>query len=137
MRSFEQLIVTRVRESLVVTFKSTFIIDDTVLDLIKQDLMQVVELAANDGMSIVFSFRGVEAISSALVGKLALFSVKAKGAGVRWSMCEMSPPVAEVFHPFRRGDGGAGVFAKLETPPQSGEGRALPPVDERVRRDVP
>lgn len=129
MRQFGQLVVTGTRESLVVNFNCTAILDEVGLNLVGQDLMRVVNLASELDMPFVLSFRGVQAISSALIGKLVLLNKRAKASGVTWHMCDMSPNVAEVFRRLGPGDGGIGVFAKLKPPPKNDGGRVFPPTD--------
>ena len=80
---------------------------------IRSELMSVLELASRVDMPLVVSFRGIEQISSALIGTLVLVNKKAKSLGVVWKMCEMSPAVAEVFRRILPGDGPSGVGSVL------------------------
>ena len=77
------------------------------------ELMSVFELAFRVDMPLVVSFRGVEHISSALIGKLVLVNKKAKSSGVVLRLCDMSPAVAEVFRRIFPSDGPSGVGAVL------------------------
>lgn len=131
------------------SFTSTEVTGDEMIQQAGRELMDVVDAAA-ETKKLVLSFKGVEFMSSAMIGKLVLLNKKAKSRGVQIRFCDIiSPNVLEVLiitrldKTFRiirpdddnddddDGPGNAGVFAKLPKNPSSGGAHAKPPRDDR------
>ncbi|NLS96198.1 MAG: STAS domain-containing protein [Planctomycetaceae bacterium] len=129
-RRYERVRIEDQHAALVVYFNSSRIDCGAELEETGRELVAIVEVAASMRRPMLLSFRGVESISSALVGKLIIVHKKAKTAGVAWRLCEASPPVAEVFRRSWPGDGPAGVFAVPKPPPRTDGGRAYPEYDD-------
>ena len=129
-RRYKRLRVEEKRDVLVVYFNSPKVHSAAERQEIGRELLSIVDVAASTDMPMALSFRGVESISSALLGTLVTVNWKAKASGVTWRLRDMSPAVAEVFRRIWPGDGPAGVFAVLKPPPKNDGGRAYPEYDE-------
>lgn len=79
------------------TFVDTEIFKADVIQGIGRELLKAADLAARIDVPLVLSFRGVEDISSALIGKLVLLNRKVKSVAVELRMCDMSPSLKEFF----------------------------------------
>ncbi|HUG68513.1 MAG TPA: STAS domain-containing protein [Pirellulaceae bacterium] len=130
------------------SFTSTEVTGDEMIQQAGRELMDVVDAAA-ETKKLVLSFKGVEFMSSAMIGKLVLLNKKAKSRGVQIKFCDIGLNVLQVFiitrlnkefRIIRRDDdndddddgpGNAGVFAKLPKNPSSGGAHAKPPRDDR------
>ena len=132
-------------------FTSSKVADEAMVQQIGRELLDLVDAAA-ETKKLLVSFKGVEFMSSALIGKLVLLNKKAKASGVQLGFCELAPNVLEVFRITRLnkvfrilnehdeedwrdddddGDSGnTGVFAKLPKHPSSGGTHATPPRDD-------
>jgi anti-anti-sigma regulatory factor len=126
---YERISVKNERGAMVVSFLSPRIQTETEVQQVGRELISVLDDAARTRAPLVVSFRGVEAISSAFIGKLVVFHKRAKNAGVPYRLAEISPAVHDVFLRIWPGDGPAGVVAVLKPPPKNDGGRAFPPVD--------
>jgi anti-sigma B factor antagonist len=142
----------RISDRLVLaTFTSSKVADEDMIQTAGRELLDLVELAAKS-KKLLISFKGVESMSSAMIGKLVLLNKKAKTRGVQVKFCELAPNVLEVFKITRLnkvfrilnehdeedwrdddddGDSGnTGVFAKLPKHPSSGGTHAITPRDD-------
>ncbi len=113
-----------------VSFNDSSIHSEAELIETGRELLSIVADAADMGRVMLLSFRGVESVSSALIGKLVTVNKKAKSEGVAWRLCDVSPAVAEVFRRSWPGDGPVGVFAVLKPPPKNDSGRTYPEYDD-------
>lgn len=82
--------------TLVVSFNEPQILDEAVIQQIGTELVEAAD-AANPGKRMVLNFRGVEFMSSAMIGKLVLLSKKCRKDGVALKLCDISGNVQEVF----------------------------------------
>ncbi len=129
-RQYERVRVEDRQVALVVYFNDSRVHSDAELEKTGRELLSIVADAADMGRAMLLSFRGVESISSALIGKLVTVNKRARAAGISCRMCDVSPAVAEVFRRSRPGDGPAGVFAVPEPPLKNDSGRACPEYDD-------
>ena len=90
------------RDALVVFFLSPKIVTDDDIEQVGGELLTAADTAARIDMPL--SFRAVQMISSALVGKVVLLNKKMRATGTPLSLCDMSPMVAEVFRSVLPGD---------------------------------
>lgn len=126
--------------------------DEEMIQQVGRELLELVE-SATETKKLLLSFKGVQFMSSALIGKLVLLNKAAKNRGVQLKFCDLSPNVLEVFKitrldkmfrilpeqdddepeddgPDDEGPGSAGVFAKLPKHPNSGGTYAKPPRED-------
>ena len=116
--------------ALVVYFNSPRIHSDLELEETGRELLSIVADASDMGRPILLSFRGVESVSSAFLGKLMTVDKRARAAGILWRLCDTPLPIAELFRKIWPGDGPTGVFAVLKPPPKNDSGGAYPEHDE-------
>lgn len=81
---------------LVVSFNDAKILDEARIQEIGKELMGLVE-QSSAGKKLVLDFKGVQFMSSAMIGKLVLLNKKAKAEEIDLRLCEISPNVLEVF----------------------------------------
>jgi anti-sigma B factor antagonist len=122
---------------IVVNFTDTEIFDEARIQQVGKELMEIgAEAGKSESKKMLLNFRGVQFMSSAMIGKLVLLNKKAKGAGVVLRFCSISPNVLEVFKITRLDKlfkimddddlGTAGSLARLIRPPDTDGGRAMP-----------
>ena len=92
------------RDALVVFFLSPKIVTEDDIEQVGGELLTAADTAARIDMPLALSFRAVQMISSALVGKVVLMNKKMRATGTPLSLCDMSPMVAEVFRSVLPGD---------------------------------
>ena len=92
-----QLTVKRNRRMLVVGFRSPKIQDETLIATIGRELRAVCDLHPGSERCILLNFRGVESMSSALIGKIVLMNKEAKPRRVAIKLCNIAPEVMQVF----------------------------------------
>ena len=78
-----------------VAFKDAKILDDTVLDEIKQEINQLVGKAS--GPDVLLDFANVEFMSSAMLGLLGQLHRKLTAGQGRLKMCNIRPEIFQVF----------------------------------------
>jgi hypothetical protein len=115
---------------MVVSFLSPYIQSEAEVQQVGRELLSVLDNAAKAHAPLLVSFGGVEAISSAFLGKLVILNKRAETASVPWRLVEVSPVVYEVFRRAWPGEGPAGVIAVLKPPPKNDGGYVRPPVDD-------
>ena len=106
---YRRVRVEGTKDGLVAHITSSAIVTESEVLELGNDLMSLVQLADSIDMPVCVSFRGVERISSALIGTVVLVNKMLKEAGQSLKLREMSPQVEEVFR--RLGGGGAGSAA--------------------------
>jgi len=124
---YERISVKCTRGAMAVSFLSPRIETEAETQQVGRELISVLDVAAKTRAPVVVSFRGVEAISSAFIGRLVVFHKRAKDAGVPWRLAEVSGAVLDVFRRVLPGDGPAGVVTVLKPPPKNDGGCASPP----------
>lgn len=97
-QDYKYLRVTGTKDALVVDFRDTEIFKADVIQGIGRELLMAADLAARIDMPLVLSFRSVQDISSALIGKLILLNRKVKTVGIDLRMRDMSPAIKQYFH---------------------------------------
>ena len=80
---------------LVVYFTDAKILDDSRIQQIGKDLIDVTANALEK--KLVLNFRGVNFMSSAMIGKLVLLNKKCKEEEVALKICDISPEIYQVF----------------------------------------
>ena len=80
---------------LVVSFTDTKLLEETKIQQVGAELLEMVTRAAND--RLVLNFSGVTFMSSAMIGKLVLLNKKCKADGVALKFCNISSNVMDVF----------------------------------------
>ncbi|PHS01767.1 MAG: anti-anti-sigma factor [Blastopirellula sp.] len=89
----------RVRDNkdvVVADFIQSSILDETAIDRIGQEFERLV-LEAISAKKLVLNFRGVEYMSSAMIGKLIVLAKKTKAAKIKMKVCNISGSISEVF----------------------------------------
>ena len=88
-------------DTLVATITDAKILDEAKTQEIGRGLMDFVELAASVRKRMAIDFRGVQFMSSAMIGKLILLNKAAKTSQVDLRLCNVSPIVMQVFRVMR------------------------------------
>ena len=114
-----------------VWFTDAKILDEAKTQEIGRGLMDFVERAASVGKKIAVDFRGVQFMSSAMIGKLILLNKAVKTSQTDLRLCNVSPNVMQVFRIMRldkvfRFDIADGVETIEDPVPQP----SRPPTDE-------
>lgn len=99
-REYKFIRLEGTREALVVVFLNPNIFAADVIQGIGRELLFAADTAARIDMPLWLSFRDVEDMSSAMIGKLVLLHRKAKTVGVKLQFREMSPVIASVIRKF-------------------------------------
>ena len=81
---------------LIVGFASGKLLDETVIQEARKELMETAS-AAEDGQKIILTFVGVSFMSSAMLGCLVQFLKKCKQQGAELKVCSISPEIFEIF----------------------------------------
>ena len=92
---YQHIRVTGTKQGILVSFVDREIFKANVIQTISRELLSAADLAARIDMPMLLSFRGVEGISSALVGKLVLLKRKAKSIGIELRLKDVSPVVVD------------------------------------------
>jgi len=100
------------KDGLVAFITSATIVSEAEVSELGTDLLSLVQLAIRIDMPLIVNFRGVERISSALIGKVAVVNKFLRAADQSLKLSEMNPEVAKVFR--KLGGGGAGNMALLQ-----------------------
>ncbi|MCU0959052.1 MAG: STAS domain-containing protein [Pirellulaceae bacterium] len=82
--------------TLVVYFNEAKILDEATIQRIGTALVEAADAAGSE-KRMVLNFRGVNFMSSAMIGKLVLLNKKCKKDGINLKLCEISGNVQEVF----------------------------------------
>lgn len=79
-----------------ISFRDRLLFDDRTVREVSEQLGAVLP---NDGrpIKLVLDFRGVDLISSSLLGKLILLQRRVDGTGGKLRLCELTPTVQSVF----------------------------------------
>lgn len=80
---------------LVVSFTDAKLLEETKIQQVGGELLEMVTRAQNN--RLVLNFSGVTFMSSAMIGKLVLLNKKCKTDGVDLKFCEISSNVMDVF----------------------------------------
>jgi len=83
------------RDVAVVVFIDRNILDEQSIQLIGEQLFSLVD--QENVKKLLLSFRNVEYLSSAALGKLIPFNKKVKAAGGKLILCNIKPQIDEVF----------------------------------------
>ena len=81
--SYQYLRLEGTKDALVVSFIVRELVTMEDLQEVGTELLMACVTASRIDMPLVLSFEGVEAISSALIGKVVLLNKKLRGAGLR------------------------------------------------------
>jgi anti-sigma B factor antagonist len=84
-----------VEDVLVVQFTDAKILDDTRIQQIGKELLEMTTKA--QAAKMLLNFDGVSFMSSAMIGKLVLLNKKCKAGKIDLKLCQITPNVAEVF----------------------------------------
>ncbi len=82
--------------TLVVYFNDAKILDEAIIQRIGTALVEAADAAGSE-KRMVLNFRGVNFMSSAMIGKLVLLSKKCRKDNISLKLCEISGTVQEVF----------------------------------------
>lgn len=82
--------------TLVVYFNDAKILDEAIIQRIGTALVEAADAAGSE-KRMVLNFRGVNFMSSAMIGKLVLLSKKCRKDSIALKLCEISGNVQEVF----------------------------------------
>ena len=80
---------------LVVYFQDARIIDETRIQTLGKELLDLVSSTGND--RIILNFKNVSFMSSAMIGKLIQFGKKCDTSDIKLRLCEINDNVEEVF----------------------------------------
>ncbi|MCA9204148.1 MAG: STAS domain-containing protein [Pirellulaceae bacterium] len=80
---------------LVVSFTDAKLLEETKIQQVGAELLEMVTRATDD--RLLLNFSGVSFMSSAMIGKLVLLNKKCKTDGVDLKMCNISSNVMDVF----------------------------------------
>jgi anti-sigma B factor antagonist len=86
--------VESVGEVAVVRFLQPRVLDEEVINYIGQELLRLVTEGCR---RIVLDFRAVEALATHMLGELIVVHKRLQAAGGRLAVCELRPPLREVF----------------------------------------
>jgi anti-anti-sigma factor len=87
--------IEQVREAVVAKFTTRTILDETKLNVIGGQLANLGEEAGH--RVVVVNFRGVERLSTEMLGKILALQRKVQARGGRLLLCEISPTLLEIF----------------------------------------
>ena len=99
-----QLTVKRKRGKLVVGFRSARIEDDALLAIVGRELLEICDIVPGSERRILLNFRGVEFISSGLIGKIVLMNKKAKARRISIRLSNVPPQAMRIFEVTRDGE---------------------------------
>lgn len=125
-------------DKFIVCFTDAKLVDQAQIQSVGDGLLEICERAARASKMLLLDFRGVQFMSSAMVGQLMLFHKEAKKQSLHCRFTNISPSILEVFRItrvhtlFRMDDDdpeflGSGV--PRPKPPSTLDGRANPPSD--------
>ncbi|PQO36521.1 STAS domain-containing protein [Blastopirellula marina] len=83
-------------EVVVADFQQSSILDEAAIDRIGVEFDRLV-LEAVTAKKLLVNFRGVEYMSSAMIGKLIHLSKKSKEAKIKLKLCGVGPKINEIF----------------------------------------
>ena len=95
MDAFRRILTGKKGDVHMVAFKDSKILDDVVLDEIRQELAQVIGKAS--GPDMLLDFANVEFMSSAMLGLLGQLHRKISAGHGRLKMCGIRPEIMQVF----------------------------------------
>ncbi len=85
------------KDSIIVSFVDVKILDDTRIQQISKELMDLADRASSQKKKMVLDFQDVQFMSSAMLGRLILLNKKAKADMVDLRLSNIAPNVLEVF----------------------------------------
>lgn len=97
MSPLTQLTIERKRNMLVVGFRSSKIKDETHIATVVRELFEIHDLAASCKGRILLNFRGVECVSSAMIGKIVLLKKKTQTSKMSLGICNLAPEIMRIF----------------------------------------
>ena len=95
MEAFRRIQTAKKGDIHMVAFKDAKILDDVVLDEIRQELTQLV--GKSSGPDVLLDFANVEFMSSAMLGLLGQLHRKVTAGQGRLKMCGIRPEIMQVF----------------------------------------
>src|SRR5262249_33652737 len=90
-----RLLVENVQGVLVITFAGEFLIDEGLIQEVREDLVKLVD--KHRRANVLLNFREVQAMSSTMLAVLLKVARKVASAQGRLKLCSISPDLVEIF----------------------------------------
>lgn len=79
----------------VAKFTTRLLLDEAEIQIVGEQLLSLVSRLG--GRPLLLNFAAVERMSSAMLGQLLVLQKKVQAAGSRLALCQIRPPIAEIF----------------------------------------